>query len=156
MTVLDLRELVSALNAREVRFVVIGGVAVGAHGYIRSTEDLDLVPEPSSENADRLARALRDLEAHLPLEGDRPFEPAGDVTALKWRRNLTVDTRAGALDIVQQAPGVPAFEELERHAVLSDLLGERVRLCSLEHLREMKQARASTQDQADLERLPSS
>lgn len=156
MTVLDLRELVSALNSREVRFVVIGGVAVGAHGYIRGTEDLDLVPEPSGENADRLARALRDLEARLPLAGDRPFRPAGDVTALKRRRNITVDTRAGALDIVQQAPGVPAFEELDRQSVLSDLLGEPVRLCSLKHLRAMKQARASTQDRADLERLPPS
>jgi hypothetical protein len=154
MSVLDLRRLLSALNARDVRFVVIGGVAVGAHGYIRSTEDLDLVPEPSGENADRLARALRDLEAQLPLDGGRPFQAAGDVTALRRRRNLTVDTRAGALDIVQQVPGVPAFAELERHAVLSELLGEPVRLCSLEHLRAMKRARASMQDKADLERLP--
>jgi hypothetical protein len=38
----DLRALLEALNEAEVSFVVIGGVAVGAHGYVRGTEDLDV------------------------------------------------------------------------------------------------------------------
>ena len=46
MTEFDLRALVEALHERAVEFIVIGGVAVGAHGYVRGTEDLDLVPDP--------------------------------------------------------------------------------------------------------------
>ena len=46
MSVLDLRAVLSALVEHEVRFVIIGGVAVGAHGYVRGTDDLDIVPNP--------------------------------------------------------------------------------------------------------------
>ena len=154
MSILDLRALLGTLSEHGVNFVVIGGVAVAAHGYVRATEDLDIVPEPSSENLTRLARALAALEATLPLADNRPFRAAGELTALKRRRNLTLLTREGALDVVQQAPGVPSFGQLDRDAVESELLGVPVRICSLAHLRAMKEARASAQDQADLERLP--
>lgn len=154
MSALDLRALLSALNEHEVEFVVIGGVAVGAHGYVRATEDLDLVPEPSAANAERLARALARLGATLPTAEGRPFRAAGDVAALKRRRNLTLDTRHGGLDVVQRAPGVPSFAALASRAVEADLLGVPVRICSLPDLRRMKEARASAQDRADLENLP--
>ena len=154
MSVLDLRALLATLNEHGVRYVVIGGVAVGAHGYVRATEDLDIVPEPTAENADRLARALAELEATLPLSGGRPFRAAGDVIAISRGRSLTADTRHGGLDVVQRVPGVPAFEELDRSAVDTELLGVLVRICDLEHLRQMKHARGSAQDRADLENLP--
>jgi hypothetical protein len=93
MTELDLRALLDALHQREVRFVVIGGLAVAAHGYVRATEDLDIVPDPDRENLRRLSNALVDLEATLPLDGDRPFEPARHDAALRRGRNLTLLTR---------------------------------------------------------------
>lgn len=105
MSTLDLRALLTTLNEHEVSFVVIGGVAVGAHGYVRATEDLDLVPEPSEDNLTRLARALAVLEATLPTADNRPFRPSGDLIALKRRRNMTLSTRDGDLDVVQQAQG---------------------------------------------------
>jgi hypothetical protein len=66
----------------------------------------------------------------------------------RWKQD------AGSLDIVQRLPGVPGYPELERDAVGSDLLGIPVLVCSLEHLRRMKEARRATQDLADLEHLP--
>lgn len=63
MSEFDLQALVEALHERGVEFVVIGGVAVGAHGYLRSTEDLDVVPAPDPDNLERLTGALRDLES---------------------------------------------------------------------------------------------
>jgi predicted nucleotidyltransferase len=55
---LDLRRLLESLRDHDVRFIVIGGVAVGAHGYVRATEDLDVVPDPDPANLDRLVDAL--------------------------------------------------------------------------------------------------
>jgi hypothetical protein len=56
--------------------------------------------------------------------------------------------------VVQRLGGVPAYSELARDAVDSDLLGVPVRVCSLARLREMKRALSRAQDQADLENLP--
>lgn len=154
MSSFDLRSLLEALNERGVDFVVIGGVAVGAHGYPRATADLDLVPDPDPENLDRLVAALDSLDATLPTVGGRPFDPTGDAGVIRRGGNVTADTKFGGLDVVQLAEGVPAYSMLSQDAVESDLLGVPVKVCSLSRLREMKQAQGRTQDRADLENLP--
>ncbi len=154
MSQLDLRALLQALNDQDVHFIVIGGVAVGAHGYVRATMDLDLVPDPDPENLDRLIAALDSLQATLPTVGGRPFDPTSDAMAIRRGSNVTADTEYGALDVVQLAQGVPGYSELVRDAVESELLGIPVQVCSLTRLREMKQAQGRPQDQADLANLP--
>ncbi len=154
MTEFDLRALLAALHERGVRFVVIGGVAVGAHGYVRATEDLDLVPDPDPWNLEGLSDVLASLDATLPTSSGRRFDPDRDTAALTCGANLTAQTKFGGLDVVQLADGVPSFAVLDRDAVNSDLLGVPVRICSLARLREMKEAQGRTQDRADLENLP--
>ncbi|MGN6558587.1 MAG: hypothetical protein ACTHLH_11345 [Solirubrobacterales bacterium] len=150
----DLRALLEALSEAEIRFVVIGGVAVGAHGYVRGTEDLDLVPDPDPDNLARLTEALRTLESTLPTVGERPFNPATDAAVIRRGGNVTAMTRFGELDVVQRARGVPSYSQLDEDAVDSELLGVPVRVCSLARLRDMKRAQDRTQDRADLENLP--
>ena len=154
MSDFDLRSLLEALNAEGIRFVVIGGVAVGAHGYVRGTEDLDLVPDPDPANLDRLTDALAKLESTLPTVADRPFDPNSDAGVIRHGGNVTAMTRFGGLDIVQRARGVPSFTQLIDDAVESDLLGIPVLICSLARLREMKEAQDREQDRADLANLP--
>jgi hypothetical protein len=154
LTEFDLRSLLETLNHKEVRFVVIGGVAVGAHGYVRGTEDLDLVPDPDPDNLKRLTRALAELESTLPTAEERPFDPASDAGVIQRGGNVTAITRFGELDVVQRARGVPSYSQLEKDAVDSELLGIPVRVCSLTRLREMKEAQGREQDRADLANLP--
>jgi hypothetical protein len=153
LTEFDLRALLEVLHRGKVRFVVIGGVAVGAHGYVRGTEDLDLVPDPDPSNLDRLTKSLEELESTLPTV-DRPFDPSTDVGVIRRGGNVTADTRFGGLDIVQRAVGVPSYSELTKDAVRSELLGIPVQICSLARLRAMKQAAGREQDRADLANLP--
>lgn len=154
MTEFDLRALLQVLVDRDIRFVVIGGVAVGAHGYIRATADLDVVPDPDPANLDRLIDALWSLDATLPTAGNRKFNPAEDAKAIRRGGNVTADTELGGLDVLQLAPGVPGYSQLEANAVESDVLGVPVQVCSLDDLRAMKEAQGRTQDRADLENLP--
>lgn len=150
----DLHALLEALHNANIRFVVIGGVAVGAHGYVRSTEDLDLVPDPDPENLKRLTETLQDLESTLPTVGERPFDPGTDAGVIRRGGNVTAMTRFGGLDVVQRAKGVPGYSQLDEDAVDSELLGIPVRVCSLARLRAMKEAQSREQDRADLANLP--
>ncbi len=154
MSEFDLRALLEALYEQDVRFVVIGGVAVGAHGFVRGTEDLDLVPDPDPENLTRLTQALELLDSTLPTVGGRPFDSSSDAGVIRMGGNVTAMTRFGGLDVVQRAQGVPSYSQLSEDAVASELLGIPVQVCSLTRLREMKRAQNRTQDQLDLENLP--
>lgn len=156
MSSLDLRSLLELLHAKEVRFVVIGGVAVAAHGYVRGTADLDLVPDPDPENLKRVAEALDDLKATLPTAEDRRFDPTSDGGVIRRGGNVTADTSFGGLDVVQRARGVPSYSQLDADAVETELLGIPVRVCSLARLREMKEAQRRPEDKADLANLPES
>jgi len=150
----DLRSLLELLHQKEVRFVVIGGVAVAAHGYVRGTEDLDLVPDPDPANLKRLTAALDELGSTLPTVKGRRFDPTTDAGVIRRGGNVTADTKFGGLDVVQRARGVPSYSQLVEDAVESELLGVPVQVCSLARLRGMKEAQGRTQDRADLENLP--
>jgi hypothetical protein len=154
LTEFDLRALLELLHKREIRFVVIGGVAVAAHGYVRGTEDLDLVPDTDPANLERLASALDELESTLPTAKDRRFDPVTDAGVIRRGGNVTADTSFGGLDVVQRASGVPSYSQLDADAVETELLGIPVRVCSLARLRGMKEAQGRAQDKADLENLP--
>jgi phage replication-related protein YjqB (UPF0714/DUF867 family) len=54
----DFRELLESLNENGVEYLVVGGYAVGMHGYYRSTMDLDVFVADSYENANRIVKAL--------------------------------------------------------------------------------------------------
>jgi hypothetical protein len=156
LSALDLRSLLELLHARKVRFVVIGGVAVAAHGYVRGTADLDLVPDPDPENLKRVADVLDELEATLPTVKNRRFDQTSDAGVIRRGGNVTADTTFGGLDVVQRARGVPSYSQLEADAVETELLGIPVRVCSLARLREMKEAQGRPEDKADLANLPES
>jgi hypothetical protein len=153
-------ELIAALTDGGVDHVLIGGLAVGAHGFPRATKDVDIVPAPGEANLVRLASVLRELEARNYGTGDFdpaefPFDPL-DPDDLRAGGNFVLATRLGRLDIMQWVPGIPgdlAFEHLTRNAVETSLGGRTVRVCSREDLVAMKRAAGRTQDLLDLEQL---
>ena len=153
-------ELIAALADGGVEYVLIGGLAVGAHGFPRATKDLDIVPAPDQPNLQRLADVLRGIGARHFETGDFdpaefPFDPL-DPGDLREGGNFVLATRLGRLDIMQWVPGVPgdwAFEHLARSAVETTLGPRRVRVCSKEDLLAMKRAAGRPQDLVDLEQL---
>jgi hypothetical protein len=58
-------ELLGRLVAADVRFVLVGGLAVNAWGVVRGTKDVDIVVDPDPPNLDRLARLAADLGGHV-------------------------------------------------------------------------------------------
>ena len=54
----DFKEFIESLNARQVRYLVVGGYAVALHGHPRYTKDIDIWLDRDPENAERVLRAL--------------------------------------------------------------------------------------------------
>jgi hypothetical protein len=153
-------ELLLALSDARVDFIVIGGVAVGVHGFVRATRDLDIVPDPAAANLARLARVLGEINAEHVGVGDLapdefPYDPT-DPHQLGEGANFRLDTRLGPLDIMQWVAGIEAdlaYSELAAQALTVQFRAAQIRVCGLEHLRAMKNAAARPQDLEDLRRL---
>lgn len=151
-TPIRLRELLARLIEAEVRFVLVGGLAVNAWGYLRATRDVDFVPDPTPENLARLGALLRELGGKVDV-GGRLLEGGAISTFLGTGDRTLVATDLGQVDVLQGLPQVPPFAVLEEKATDVDLDGIVVRICSLEHLLEMKRSSDRARDQEDLEKL---
>jgi predicted nucleotidyltransferase len=147
-----LRELLGRLTEADVRFVLVGGLAVNAWGYLRATRDVDLVPDPESENLKRLDALLRDLDGKVDVDG-KLLEGSAIRTFLRTGDRTLVATNLGQVDVLQGLPQVPPFAALDEKAKEVDVDGLAVRVCSLEHLLEMKRSSARPRDREDLEAL---
>jgi hypothetical protein len=157
---LDPVPLLEYLHEHGVEHIVVGGFAVNAHGFIRVTKDLDVVPRPTEENLTRLSKALRDLDATVLDAGDfEPQELPMDPTLpadLAQGGNFCLLTRIGRLDVMQWLSGIDTddlYAEFDPEAVDGTVEGVPVRVCGLEHLRAMKRAAGRPQDLEDLRRL---
>jgi Nucleotidyltransferase of unknown function (DUF6036) len=138
-----------ALVAGGVDFVVIGGIAVMAHGFVRATADTDITANPERQNLQRLAAVLKDLEAVLPGADPIVGDPAG-AKSLSFGGNPRFETRLGRLHVVQSPAGAPEYGELAVRAEEIQLDDLRIRICSYPDLVAMKEATARDQDRLDL------
>jgi predicted nucleotidyltransferase len=149
---LRLRELLERLAEADIRFVLVGGLAVNAWGYLRATRDIDLVPDRSPENLTKLNEVLGALGGKVEVDG-RLLSPDATSIFLKAGDRMLVATDLGQIDILQGLPQIPTFAELDAKAATVDLEGLSVRVCSLEHLIAMKRASERPRDRDDLEAL---
>ena len=152
---LDVAGLLAALDAADVRFVVIGGFAVGAHGYPRATKDLDIFPDPDSENLERLAAVLVDIDASVlgmeEFAEEEVVQP--DLAGLQMGGNFVLISDRGRIDIMQLVGPDLEYADLDSAAVEDEVFGHRVRFCGFDHLVAMKEAAGRPEDEVDLQRL---
>ena len=144
-----LRRLVEA----EVRFVVIGGLALGARGVVRGTKDVDIVVDPDPANLKAVAEVAVAAGGHVQRGEALLGTPLSIAGELANGEQMAIDTDLGRLDIVQGLKGVPPYEKLREGASEAEILGVKVAVCSLEDLRAMKRAAGRSQDLVDLENL---
>lgn len=132
--------------------LVVGGVAVAAQGYGRSTKDLDIVYATNAANLERLGDVLVRLGARLRgITKDVPFVP--DARTLKRTQMLTLDTSLGSIGLLVDPEGADRYEAMRERADVVDLDGIELRVVSLEDLLSMKRAAGRPQDVADVDAL---
>ncbi|MEO6857252.1 MAG: DUF6036 family nucleotidyltransferase [Solirubrobacteraceae bacterium] len=153
---LDAGELTAALNRHAVDYVVIGGVALQAHGHVRTTQDLDIIAAWTPENTQRLASALRELGARLRgIDAGQLGIDLDSPQQLYQGGNFLTHTRHGDLDVfaVDQTPGAPKhYEDLRQRAIPVEIRGITLLIAHPEDLIRMKSAAARFRDRPEAKR----
>jgi hypothetical protein len=150
--VFDPRPILGVLARHQVRFVVIGGIAASLQGSTTITNDFAICYARDQQNLERLAEALKDLQA--TLRGVR--EPVAfllDARTLKAGLNFTFDTTFGPFDCLGAAAGGFDYEQLKRNADGMDLVDANVPVASLDDLIRMKRAAGRNKDLIEVENL---
>jgi Nucleotidyl transferase of unknown function (DUF2204) len=140
----DYRDLFAALNEAGAEYLVVGALALAAHGHVRATKDLDVWVRPSPANAERVYRALADFGAPL-LD-----LTVGDLASVDLIFQIGVEPVR--IDIMTSIDGVD-FEQAWAGRVSSRYADQTVAVLSRTHLIQNKTASGRLQDLADLEAL---
>ncbi len=141
----DLRQLLLALNAHEVEYLVVGGWAVGFYAEPRFTKDIDIFIRSSLKNSEAIFRALAEFGA-----------PLGEVSPADFRDKSTSVFQLGfapsRADILQGIDGVDFDEAWKRRAEFM-LEGVKVQVISSEDLIQNKLKSGRLSDLADVEAI---
>jgi len=148
---LDAERIFAALDAREVRYIVIGGIAVQVHGHVRMTNDVDLIPSPEPANLARLADALNDLGARVLNPGNDHLSI--DAHMLPGATLWQMSTRHGDLDILNDAPGAAPFPQMRQRALVVTLGDLDIPIAGREDMIRMKRASGRAVDLEDIAAL---
>ena len=152
MTGTDFFGVLEVLIRHEVQFVLIGGLAARLHGSPTVTVDVDICPARDTDNLERLAGALREMDAQLRSVNETvPFTL--DVKTLEGSLNLTLMTSRGALDVLGEPAGTQGYEELAANAIVLDVEDLPLKVASLDDLMRMKEASGRPKDRIELEVL---
>ena len=154
----DPERMLAALIEGGVRFILVGGMAAILHGDVGVTVDLDVAPEHEPENLDRLAKALRTLEARIRASGVPEglyFDCSPDFLGnLAADSILNLTTTAGDLDLTFQPSGTRGYADLRRDAIEIEVAdGVRILVASLADVIRSKEAAGREKDRLVLPRL---
>ncbi len=140
------REIFAALERHGVDYVTIGGFALIAHGVVRATIDVDVIPAPDRSNRERLADALNDL-------GAKPDgEPATRIDAdlLGRNANMRFQTDRGQVDVLAAEQYAERFGALRERAVRAGADGVTVTVVARDDLVALKAGSGRDRDLRDI------
>jgi len=151
--------IIAALNQQNVRYVVVGGLAVVAHGYVRFTADVDLMLALDEPNLARAVVALESLgyRPRAPVEFEEFIEPAN---RRKWiaEKGMTVFSLfspahpATEIDLFAENP-LDFSAAFQRSVPIEISPGIMAQVCSVADLIQLKSLANRPRDREDIEQL---
>ena len=137
--------VLAALSAAKVEYVIVGGVAVIAHGYLRMTRALDIFIRPTLQNAQAAFDALSELNVTIPGTGRR-------LTLLCDEENLRFPAEGQYVDILNSIGDMP-FQQVWSGRVEATIDGVEIPFICKADLIENKKATGRNRDLIDVEEL---
>jgi predicted nucleotidyltransferase len=141
----DFREFLRLLNDADVRYLLIGGYAVGYYGYPRATADLDIWVAVAPDNASKLVDVFHRFGMQDPRVTPALFQERGKI--------VRMGVPPMRIEVLTEIDGV-SFDECYAARVTDEIDGQTLSLISREHLRINKRAAGRHKDLDDLDHLP--
>jgi len=136
----DYKDMIKILLEENVKFILVGGIAVILYGHVRGTKDLDLWVYANSQNAPLLIKALAKFGAPMQGISVSDFELEGTV--------FQIGTEPIRIDIITRIAGLN-FEEAMNNVNIMKIDGLQIPVISIEDLIKNKKASGRFQDLAD-------
>jgi hypothetical protein len=141
----DFKEFLRLLNANGVEYLLIGGYAVGYHGYPRATNDIDFWIAIHPDNAERMVEVLRQFGFAVPELQKELFLKAPSI--------VRMGIPPMRIEVTTRISGV-SFDECYAERINDTVDGVEANIINLEHLKRNKKASGRFKDLNDLENLP--
>ncbi|MFH2003966.1 MAG: hypothetical protein ABIK27_04375 [Bacteroidota bacterium] len=141
----DFKDFLKLLTSHEVEYLLVGGYAVGYHGYPRATGDMDIWIAISEDNAEKVAAVIRDF--------GMPEKEVSKKLFLEKSKIIRMGFPPVRIEIITGASGVDFSECYSRREVLT-IDGIPINFISLQDLKTNKSACGRYKDLEDLEHLP--
>ncbi|HKW34999.1 MAG TPA: hypothetical protein VJN92_18455 [Candidatus Acidoferrum sp.] len=138
-------KFINVLNQLEVEYIVIGGVALVAHGSAKATFDLDVCYKRSKDNIEKLCRALQPFHPRLrgaPLDLPFRFDPKTVTAGL----NFTLATDLGDFDLLGEVAGLGLYDAVYKSSQIKKVENIGCRVLSLDGLYRAKSAAGRDKD----------
>ena len=140
-------QVLGALTAQQVDYVLIGDAAVNLHGLVRGTEDIDVFVRPEPTNIARLRAALRSVWADPHIDEITAEDLCGDYPAICYGP----PDGTLSLDILTRLGTAWSYDDLEAEWIEQD--GVRIHIATPRTLIRMKEGTVRPIDQADVRAL---
>jgi hypothetical protein len=140
----DFHDFIVLLNEHNVDCVLVGGYALGVHGVIRATGDIDFMYRRTTKNVKRLIAAMIEFGAPANVLDEDALMEAGIVTQF--------GEPPQRIDLLNAIDGV-TFPEVWKGAMTVRIDGQRISVIGLKELRANKGATGRKKDEADLRQL---
>lgn len=141
----DFKEFLQLLNLHQIKYLLIDGYAVSYYGYPRATADMDIWIAISSDNAKKIANALREFGFDVPELSNEIF--------LQENKIIRMGVPPVRLEILTTISGVD-FETCYHQRTIDSIDEVKINIISLQHLKQNKKASGRYKDLNDLENLP--
>ena len=141
------KAILAALAREEVRYILVGAVAINVHGLARATKDIDFFVAPERDNVERLKRALRSIFDDPAIDDIRADDLMGEYPAIRYGP----PEGTFVIDILSRLGEAFGFEDLESEEKTFD--GIPVTVATPKTLYRMKKDTVRLQDRADAEAL---
>jgi len=150
-------EILVEFQKQKVKYVIVGGMAVNYHGFVRSTSDMDILVDMTDENLRKIVRILRRKGYHVKQPVD-PMGIADEETRHDWIHNKNMkafnfyrENELKEVDIIIESP--VSYKEAKKSVLQLKMGTFKIPVISIDHLIKMKTHAGRDMDQNDIKQL---